>query len=245
MAIPAHILERLPISLRKNGLIYTSEGDERRSFLRSGSSSAGPDGPVRGRLHPGGVTEVVSRGGSFGTSLGLQAIREVQAQALARGAALPLVGVVTWGASLYAPGLERRKVELGRVLVVEPTEDSLERVVLRMVESRLFELIVIDLVGIPGAGCELFLGGWGRTLRRMQLALEGTERSVLLLTSEFSRRPFPLPVSERWELRRSGPREVTLRSAKTGGPWKKHEFGILGPVRARSEREEVRHGAAS
>jgi hypothetical protein len=46
------------------------------------------------------------------------------------------------------------------------------------------------------------------------MAVEGTERCVLLLTDGAERRPLPLPVAQRLELSRPKPNQLLLRVAK-------------------------------
>lgn len=104
-----------------------------------------------GGLPTGKVTELVMSGGAaWGTRLALWACRAAQARAA-------LTGTECWCAyidpsgSLHARGVEATGVELSRLLVLRPTLEDVERVVLRLSEARVFSVIVVDLAGVPWA----------------------------------------------------------------------------------------------
>jgi recombination protein RecA len=135
-------------------------------------------------------------------------------------------GVVPWCAfidptgSLYAPGVHASGVDLQRLLVVRPDEDSIIRVTLRLVESKVFPLVIVDLKGLPGERFEPSLNAWVRVVRRLSQALEGTSHSVLLLTDKNAKRTLPLPVTERLLLSRRSVTDlqVTVSKAVSGHP---------------------------
>lgn len=232
MALPEEVLARLPEKLRKNGWIRSAESLERGGFLRL--EPAEEVGLPGGEVSPGKLVEVSTRSGFGGTSVALAAIRRLQQRALAAERPLPLVAFVDPSSSLFGPGLVRRGVRSERLLVVRPEAEALEKTTLRLVESRLFELVVIDLVGSLGDSTENSLAPWVRLLRRMQSSVQSSSRSLLLLTSEDAPRTLPLPVDERWTLSRKTPRELALRvvkGAQTSRPESVRSFPYLGPVR--------------
>jgi recombination protein RecA len=108
----------------------------------------------------------------------------------------------------------RSGVALERMLVVRPGREALSRVAIRLVESQAFAVVVVDLAGVPGAPLDVPLGAWPRIVRRLALALEGTEGVVLLVTDAGAARPLPLPVAQRIELARPAADELALRVAK-------------------------------
>jgi recombination protein RecA len=105
-------------------------------------------------------------------------------------------------------------VALERLLVVRPGLEALSRVAIRLVESQAFAIVVVDLAAVPGAPLNVPLGSWPRIVRRLALALEGTEGIVLLVTDAGAERPLPLPVAQRIELARPAAGELALRVAK-------------------------------
>lgn len=137
-----------------------------------------------------------------------------------------------WGtlhaAGIRGPGLDRGGVDLERLLVVRPTTTLLARTATRVVGSGAFAVVVIDTVaplgssaegssaegwsGGDGSGDRASRGGdafaavrldrWPNVVRRLALAVEGTETIVLLLTDLAAARGLPLPVAMRVELQR-------------------------------------------
>jgi recombination protein RecA len=105
-------------------------------------------------------------------------------------------------------------VKLERLLVVRPPLEALTRVALRVVESQCFAVVVIDTIGMPGAELKVPLGRWSRVVRRLALALEKTQSTVLLITDSSARRPFTLPVAQRIELNRTRAHKLILQVAK-------------------------------
>jgi RecA/RadA recombinase len=165
-----------------------------------------------GGLPTGKVTELVMGGGAaWGTRLALWACRAAQEQAA-------LAGTECWCAyidpsgSLHARGVEATGVTLSRLLVLRPTMEDVERIVLRLSEARVFSVIVVDLVGVPWAirsarstqkastpwsgwsaargqksGSKLGASeqrrqNWPRTVRQLAMRLANTQAQVILLT---------------------------------------------------------------
>lgn len=126
-------------------------------------------------------------------------------------------------ATLYAPAAAAAGVELSRLLVVRPRVEDALRAAVRVASSRAFALVVLDLAALPGLGARV--GASGRralvptpnVVRRLALAIEGSPRSVLLLTDAGERgRVFlpPLPVALRLELDRTAREGSSVRVAK-------------------------------
>ena len=126
-------------------------------------------------------------------------------------------------ATLYAPAAVAAGVELSRLLVVRPRVEDALRAAVRVASSRAFALVVLDLAALPGLGARV--GASGRralvptpnVVRRLALAIEGSPRSVLLLTDAGERgRVFlpPLPVALRLELDRTAREGSSVRVAK-------------------------------
>jgi recombination protein RecA len=218
MTLPAHILERLPQQLRRNSLIQSAS-----SLLPAGSESEDFGERLRrGELLGGGIVEFVQTGrGAFGTSLSLLACREAQRQG--REAAF-----LDPSRSLHAPGVAALGVDLERLVVVEPTPESLGRVATRLAESRLFSVLVIDTVGVA-SNDEAWSQNWVRVVRRLALALEHTQNSIVLLSSAEQQVGLPLAVKERVELIRSSPGELSVRLIKD-------QFGRISGARRLSLR---------
>ncbi|HEY3665543.1 MAG TPA: recombinase A [Polyangiaceae bacterium] len=253
MALPAHLLERLPAaSLRQHGVSI-------------GQSAAGPE-PINAglslgvealnRVLPdhglprGAVVELSIHGGSaLGTSLGLAACRAAQLAAVERGGSMPWCAFLDPSGTLYAPGVAAAGVNLERLLVVRPSVEALSRVALRIVESAACAVTVIDLIGVPGQSLAVNLTAWLRVVRRLAMGVDGTAHSVILLTDASEQRPLPLPVAQRIELERPTEGKLVVRVAKdkqgrvsaprsvawvrTGPAWKgeAHREPQRGPVR--------------
>ncbi len=99
---------------------------------------------------PRGVVELsASRGLGGATSVALAAVRAGQA-----------CGKHAWCAwidpeeSLHAPGLVAAGVDLARLLVVRASRGQLGRVAVKVVSSAAFEVVVVDMDPVPGAGLE-------------------------------------------------------------------------------------------
>lgn len=136
-----------------------------------------------------------------------------------------------WG-TLNAPGVRDGGVDLERLLVVRPTAAMLARAAVRVASSGTFGVVVVDTVvplthrppadvssaGAPpprslGEGvAEVRLDRWPTVVRRLALAVEGREATVLLLTDLGAARGLPLPVAMRLELDRRREGDGTSRS---------------------------------
>ncbi len=117
--------------------------------------------------------------------------------------------------SLYAPGLARAGVDLNRLLVVRPDPADIARVAVRLAQSRVFAVVVIDRASVPGA--QLAPGRsirWNTVVRRLALAASQAETSVLLLSTTATAQRETLPVAMRLELDRPGLDRLRLRVAK-------------------------------
>jgi hypothetical protein len=215
MAASQTLLERLPSELlqraKSAGVSFGAEAREQDLL----SFGVGPLAPELALLK-GQVTELcVARSGGLGTSLALSACAQAQRQGQGFGS-----GEAHWcafvdpAASLYAPGVQGHGVKLDRLLVVRPPLEALGRVALRLARSRVFVLLVVDTVAVPGQSLGVDLGAWVRIVRQMSLALEGSQASVLLITSEAARRPVALPVARRIDLARPRPDLLRFRIAR-------------------------------
>jgi len=211
MALPASLLERLPLALTRPGGAVSADN---RLVLPLGLEELDRVLPDGGLLR-GGVVELSVKGGSgLATAVALSACRAAQEEARRFGGAVPWCAFVDPSATLYAPGVVQAGVALDRLLVVRPQLEALSRVALRLVESQAFAVTVIDTAGMPGAELNVALGTWPRVVRRLSMALEGSAGVVLLVTDAAAARPLPLPVAMRIELGRPAQDQLSLRIAK-------------------------------
>jgi hypothetical protein len=210
MALPAHILDRLPSALRKNSLIIPADRlDSTSTRLEWSRALSSGDWPR------GGVVEVAVRGGQgLGTSLSLKACLFAQEEGRALTGRAQLCSFIDPGSSLHAPGVRALGLDLDRLLVVRPDSNDLARTAVRMAEAQIFSVIVVDTTGLQMGSSIDDLGPWVRVVRRMTLALEGTSSTVILLTEMSQRRSIPLPVQHRIELSRPNLRELEVKVTK-------------------------------
>jgi recombination protein RecA len=186
-----------------------------------------------GGLPRGGVVELATpRGLARGTSIALSACASAQAEARLRGGDATEGAWCAWldpSGTLYAPAVARAGVDLGRLLVVRPQPEALAKVAVRMALSRAFMVLVIDAAGVPGAARaapargrdagrlaspEEDLSRWVNVVRKLALAIEGGEGTILLLTDRQAARPMPLPVAMRIEVERVAEDRLSVRVAK-------------------------------
>jgi recombination protein RecA len=185
------------------------------------------------------VVEIASpRGLARASSIALSACAAAQAEARLRGGDATEGAWCAWvdpTGSLFAPAVAAAGVDLGRLLVVRPPADSFARVAIRMASSRAFLVMVVDTVGVPGAWQGVRapaaearsgrgrgaadaegedLGRWVNVVRKLALALEGGDGTLLLLTDRLAARPMPLPVSMRIEVDRPAEDRLSVRVAK-------------------------------
>lgn len=236
MAATQPLLERLPPELllraKSAGISFGGPSSplsaEREGLLPFGFGSLAPElGLLRGQ-----VTELcVARSGGLATNLALQACAQAQRQ----GQGLDTSGAhwcafVDPSASLYAPGVVARGIRLDRLLVVRPPTEALGRVALRLARSKVFVLLVVDTMGMPGQTLGVDLGAWVRIVRQMTLALEGSQSAVLLVTSELARRPVALPVARRIEVSHPKPDVLRFRIARDRfrqpEPWRSVSYAV-------------------
>lgn len=192
--------------------------------LFSGLDDILPDGG----LPRGAVVELASPYGlARATSIALSAFASAQAEAKLRGGEGTQGAWCAWiephheaqtkGGSmptLFAPAAARAGVDLARLLVVRPSLDAIARAATRVAESGVFSVIAIDLTGVPGRKADARLDRWVNPVRRLAMATEGTETTILLLTDALAPRPLPLPVAMRIEIERPAPDRVSVTIAK-------------------------------
>jgi RecA/RadA recombinase len=186
-------------------------GDDGGASWASSLDRVLPDGG----LPRGAVVEVASAHGlARATSLALLACAAAQREARLRSGDAHTVGawcafVDPWS-TLNAPALADNGVDATRLLVVRPPLDSIARIAVRIAESRAFSLVVIDTVGVPGAALAAShmvdsakLERWPTVVRRLSIAVERSDTTIVLLTDTTAPRALPLPVSMRLELSRT------------------------------------------
>lgn len=225
MSAAQSVLNSLPPTLHKNGMIRlaSSPGDlakGRAPLVEFSLSQVWQEKLSRGEFAPG-VIELSSEGGiALGTSVALRACLRIQQDARSAFGVVPWCAFIDPTSSLYAPGVHASGVDLQRLLVVRPDEENIVRATLRLIESKVFPLVVVDLKGLPGESFEPSLNSWVRVVRRISRALEGTSHSVLLLTDKNARRTLPLPVTERLLLSRRSVTglQVTVSKSLSGYP---------------------------
>jgi recombination protein RecA len=214
MALPAHLLERLSPAFSQAGVRFARPDEGPVQGLSFGIPELDALLPDGGLLR-GSVVELCAAGeGALGTSLGLAACAQAQANAKAHGGRTPWCAFIDPSGTLYGPGVAAAGVELSRLLVVRPQPAALSRVALRLAESEAFAVVVVDLTGVVGERVQVSLGTWPRVVRRLAMAIEGTGHSVLLLTRQADRRPLPLPVAQRLEVSRPSAEKLLVRLAK-------------------------------
>ncbi len=233
MALPAHVLERLPREFLRHAVSANQLDSSISASLgpSTGVALGGSDPGILalpgleqalpdGGLPRGGVVEL-SLGGAaaLGTTFSLVACRAAQAETRALGGESAWCAFIDPSSTLHGPGVARAGVDLERLLVVRPSVEALGRVALRVVESRAFAVVVIDTVGSAASPLNVPLSSWARIVRRLSMALEGSRSTVLLLTDQDAPKPLTLPVTQRLELCRRSERElvVTVGRDRRGG----------------------------
>jgi len=171
-----------------------------------------------GGLPRGAVVELAApQGLARATTLALSLCASAQAEARLRGES------DTQGAwcafldptsTLFAPAVARAGVDLGRLLVVRPSHEDLARVAVRVAQSHAFSVVVVDTTGVPGCRADTRLDRWITIVRRLALAVEGSDTTILLLTDAAASRAMPLPTAMRIELERLAEDRLGLRVAK-------------------------------
>lgn len=174
-----------------------------------------------GGLPRGAVVEIAApRGLARATTVALRACASAQSEARLRGGPGTAGAWCAWldpTGTLFAPGVVGAGVDLERLLVVRSPSDAVARVAVRVAASRAFAVVVVDLAGVPGMG-RLEApdpSRWARTVvRRLALATEGSDTTIILLTDSLVPRAMPLPVAMRLELERPEEERLVLRVAK-------------------------------
>lgn len=165
-----------------------------------------------GGLPQGQVTELsAAQSSGLSTSLALQACAAAQSSR-GVGAACTWAAFIDSTASLYAPGVRQAGVDLEHLFVVRPPKAAVSRTAVKLAEARSFSVIAIDLMREASAG--LNASQWNRAIRRLSLAVQGTQTVVLMLTSLERRPSDTLPVGLRLELQRLGQHELSIKVAK-------------------------------
>lgn len=177
-----------------------------------------------GEMPRGQVVQLASMSGfSSGTCLALDVCWSAQNQAFLHTGQPCWCAFVDPGRSLHAPGVAAHGVHLERLLVMYPTVQAMGRLCVRVVQSGVFEVVVIDLHGVPGASITPPLAPWRNIVRRLSIAARQTNCCVLLLTDYRAAANAGLPVAMRIELQRPGAelfraRIGKERHARIGGP---------------------------
>ncbi len=214
VALPAALASISPALVKAGVQLGTAFGREEEGlpFGIAELDRALPDGG----LLRGGVVELSVAGSSaLATTLSLSAVRSAQrAGAASVSARVPWCAFVDPSMSLYAPGVEALGVKIERLLVVRPKAEAIGRVAIKLVESGVFDLVVVDTSGTLGSTVDLSLKSFSRVVRRLSMAVNGTKSNVLLLTSTSQPRSLPLPVAQRIELSRPTRERLVVRVAK-------------------------------
>jgi recombination protein RecA len=183
-----------------------------------------------GGLPRGAVVEIASpRMLGRATTIALRACAAFQAEARLRSGdsslRTPSRANATAGAwcafidpwsTLHAPAVAASGVDPTRLLVVRSPIEALSRVAVRVAESRIFGGVVVDTSSVPGSASSevVRLDRWGTVVRRLSLAIERTDTTVVLLTDRAQPRAMPLPVALRLEVSSTLSRSIQLRVAK-------------------------------
>ena len=165
-----------------------------------------PDGGLPRRL----VELSAPRALGATTSVALAAIRARFATSTIRFAAW-----IDPEATLYAPGVEQAGVDRSRLVVVRPPREKLQTIALSIVSSSAFDIVVVDFDPIAFSAPSFYaLRRPGLFARRLALAVESSDTTVLLITDSTRRRALPLPVALRLELSRTNLRVLAVRVSK-------------------------------
>lgn len=168
-----------------------------------------------GGLPRGAVVEITSPAGLAASAhVALEACFAAQRESRLRGGESAWCAWLDPEATLNAPALVYRGIDLERLLVVRPPREKLARVAVRVTASLVFSVVVIDTAGVPGACSRAALAPWLRAARKLSIAVEKGDTTVLLLTDARAERPAPLPVAMRIELERPGYDRLSVRIAK-------------------------------
>jgi recombination protein RecA len=169
-------------------------------------------------LPRGAVVELASPYGlARASSVALAACASAQAEAQLRGGADTAGAWCAWidpSLTLFAPAVARAGVDLERLLVVNPPLEDVARVAVKVASSGAFAVVVVDLTGVPGKRAAARLDRFANSVRRLSLAVEESETTVVLLTDAHAPRSMPLPVALRIEIDRAVEDVLMVRIAK-------------------------------
>jgi len=214
MALPATLAHISP-ALAKAGIRWGAAEGPEASGLPLGFEALDALLPDHGMLRGGVIELAVSGPSGLATTIALHAVRAVQLAGKNAGS-----GDGAWcafvdpSATLFAPGVRSLGVSLERLLVVRPPVEAIGRTAVKLVESPVFSLVVVDTLGTLGCPVDISLAAWGRIVRRLSMAVDGTNRSVLLVTDAKEPRALPLPVAQRIELSQTHSGRLGVRVAK-------------------------------
>ena len=138
-------------------------------------------------------------------------------------------------ATLHAPGIARVGVDLARLFVVRPPRAELGRIAVKVARAGAFDVVVIDMDAILGTAetawpppypiAAAAAGGPNKrspsrralpseiVVRKLALAAEEGDCTIVLLTDATQKRSIPWPVALRLELERR-PDALSVRVAK-------------------------------
>ena len=168
-----------------------------------------------GGLPRGAVVEISSPAGLAASAhIALEACLAAQRESRLRGGESAWCAWLDPEATLNAPVLAYRGIDLDRLLIVRPPREKLARVAVRVAFSQVFSVVVVDTAGVPGARSHLPLDPWLRAARKLAIAVEKGDTAVLLLTDTRAERKAPLPTAMRIELERPGHDWLSVRIAK-------------------------------
>jgi recombination protein RecA len=136
---------------------------------------------------------------------------------------MPWCAFIDPSGTLYAPGVQATGVALERLLVLRPEPEAVSRVAVKLAESNLFGVIVIDTIFERFRHNELphqvlrrpqQRSVNDRLVRRLALAIQNTPTQIVLLTDLNQTSAAALPVALRVELTRTHLTELQVGIAK-------------------------------
>ncbi len=142
------------------------------------------------------------------------AAAQAEARAFSHDGDCRWCGWVDPSGSLYAPAVAEAGVDLERLLLVRPDAEDIAKIAVRMAASRVFAVLVIDRTGVPGARVTDTRIRWDIAVRRLALAIDNSDTTVVLLSEMEQARATPLPVAMRIELTRPSADRLSLRVVK-------------------------------
>ncbi len=223
-----------PLRLSPTSPSYLALGASERAHPLPLGISTLDEALLDGGLPSGAVVELCAPSGLGGaTYLALRACGAAQRQATPRPGSEsewvcwidpkhPRQGASV-ASSLHAPAVARAGVDLTRLLVVRPDPDEVARIAVRIASSHLFRLIVVDRCGLPGVSVAP-RARWSTVVRRLALAAQSSDTTILLLSPTRVARRELLPTALRIELSRPRHDHIELRVTKD------RRGRLLGPV---------------